>query len=128
MPAWANGKLTVYHGTDTRSLAVGAGAAAGTTLTGFMVNLSMCRPATDVEQGFYTTTSLHQAREWANSRVRRRRSQGIVLQFDLDRDWLAGLETLVFVRAIQDYWDFVTHCRSGLAVHARASSNSAYDV
>src|SRR5271157_1964803 len=37
-------------------------------------------------------------------------------------------ETLVFVRAIQDYWDFVAHCRAGLVVHARAGPHVSYDV
>ena len=53
---------------------------------------------------------------------------GLVLQFDLDRDWLASQEMLVFVREAPDFWDFVTHCRAGLTVHARAQPNVAYDV
>jgi hypothetical protein len=130
---WANGDLTVYHGTDTRTLAGHGSLTPGSTLN-FIANLSYCRPATDFGQGFYTTTSLHQAREWANARVRRLptppqpQPQGIVLQFDLERDWLAKQQSLVFVRAIPDYWDFVTHCRVGLAVHGRGSPNAKYDV
>jgi hypothetical protein len=54
---------------------------------------------------FYTTTSLHQARQWANARIRRAAAAaspvstlGLVLQFDLDRDWLATQETAKEVR------------------------------
>jgi hypothetical protein len=135
MPPWSNGKLTVYHGTDTLTLAAHGPFKAGGSLAGFVANLANCRPATDFGTGFYTTTSLHQAREWANARVRRKRSRasptqpmGLVLLFDLDRDWLASQEALVFVREVSDFWDFVTHCRAGFAVHARAQPNVAYDV
>jgi hypothetical protein len=129
---WANGSLAVYHGTDTNSLPGPGPFQAGQKLS-FVVNLALCRPATDFGQGFYTTTSLHQAREWANARVRRlppmrMQPQAIVLQFDLDRDWLATLESLVFVRAIIDFWDFVAHCRAGRTVHHRQGGNVKYDV
>jgi hypothetical protein len=133
MPPWANGKLTVYHGTDTQTIAAHGPFRVGGRLGSFAADLIYCRPATDFGRGFYTTTSLHQAREWANARVRRlpanpMQPKGLVLQFDLDRDRLATQESLVFVRAISDYWDFVAHCRAGLAVHARARPKVAYDV
>jgi hypothetical protein len=136
---WTNGDLILFHGTDTQSLAAfGPSFHVGHRLGGFTVNLAICRPATDFGQGFYTTTSLHQAREWANARVRRLpahpvQPKGIVLQFDVDRNWLATQESLVFVRAIPDYWDFVAHCRAGLPVHARhpphrPGAQAEYDV
>jgi hypothetical protein len=136
MPAWANGNLTVYHATDRQNLAAyGTLFGTGQRVSSYAVKLSLCRQATDFGQGFYTTTSLHQAREYANARVRRLAAaatpvltQGLILQFDLDRDWLAAQETLFFVRAIQDYWDFVTHCRAGLAVHNRPWPRGPYDV
>lgn len=108
MPAWNNDPLTVYHGTDDVSLGQ-PGITRGTVLTGFVVNLSLCRPLTDFGQGFYTTTSLHQAREWANARVRRvlapaQRHTAVVIQFSLDRDWLAGLDALAFARPIVGFW------------------------
>jgi hypothetical protein len=79
------------------------GVTQGTVLRGFVVNLSLCRPLTDFGQGFYTTTSLHQAREWANARVRRvlaptQQHTAVVIQFSLDRDWLARLDALAFAR------------------------------
>lgn len=133
MPTWANGKLVVYHGTDTQSLAAHGPFPVGSRLVRFAASLAHCRPVTDFGLGFYTTTSLHQAREWANARVRRlpakpAQPQSLVLQFDLDRDWLAGLDSLVFVRAISDYWDFIAHCRAGLPIHARPMPRTTYDV
>jgi hypothetical protein len=133
MPPWSNGKLTVYHGTDTLALSAYGPFQVGEPLAKFVVDLKRCDPLTDFGLGFYTTTSLRQAREWANDRTRRKRKyathvQALVLQFDLDRNWLASQETLVFVREIADFWDFVEHCRAGLAVHARAHTNFAYDV
>ena len=137
MPSWSNGKLTVYHGTNTQALAAHAPFNVGRSLAGFGADLKCCRPVTDFGRGFYTTTWLHQAREWANARIRRLKLskslptspvQGLVLQFDLDRDWLASQETLVFVRELPDFWDFVTHCRAEVVGHARAHPNVAYDV
>jgi hypothetical protein len=134
MPVWVNGNLVVYHGTDTLALTAYGKLKPEATIGRFAVNLSLCRPATDFGRGFYTTTSLHQAKEWANARVRRVAvpagsgpNVGLILQFDLNRDWLATQETLVFVRAIQHYWDFVTHCRAGLAVHNRSLPRSPHD-
>jgi hypothetical protein len=130
MASWSNGRLTVYHGTDAVSANLPVPVAG--QQAPFSVQLSQCRPATDFGRGFYTTTSIHQARQWANSKVRRvrrrNRTAGLVLRFDLDRDRLAKLESLVFVRPIQDYWDFVTHCRSGGSVHGRRGSTREYDV
>jgi len=130
MASWSNGRLTVYHGTDAVSANLPVPVAG--QQAPFSVQLSQCRPATDFGRGFYTPTSIHQARQWANSKVRRvrrrNRTAGLVLRFDLDRDRLAKLESLVFVRPIQDYWDFVTHCRSGGSVHGRRGSTREYDV
>jgi hypothetical protein len=136
MPVWSGGDLAVYHGTDTFSLGL-AGLVQGQQVN-FVVQLPLCRPATDFGRGFYTTTSQHQARQWANAKVRRvsRRNQtlGLVLKFNVDRDRLAALQSLVFVRAIQDFWDFVSHCRNGGLVHNRGGrrrsyrGNAGYDV
>src|SRR5688572_1936290 len=118
---WSNGSLVVFHGTDTTALSAYGPLARGAALTGFRVNLALCRPATDFGQGFYTTTSLVQAREWANTRTRRTRPRraaagsfrpaGVVIRFELDRDWLATLDSLAFIRPIADYWNFVSYCR-----------------
>jgi hypothetical protein len=131
MPTWNNKPLTVYHGTDDVSLGR-PGVTQGTVLRGFVVNLSLCRPLTDFGQGFYTTTSLHQAREWANARVRRvlaptQQHTAVVIQFSLGRDWLARLDALAFARPIVDFWDLVTDCRYGFPPHQRSGSQAAYD-
>ncbi|GJD49110.1 hypothetical protein OPKNFCMD_1840 [Methylobacterium crusticola] len=132
MPVWSNPVLRVYHGTDDVSAAVAPNAALGTPLS-FVVTLALCRPNTDFGQGFYVTTRLHQAREWANTRVLRAPPQpglhAVVLGFDLDRDWLAGLDSLTFVRPIRDFWNLVTDCRHGFAPHQRIPPRPApYDV
>jgi hypothetical protein len=125
---WSGGDLSVYHGTDTVSANL-LGAAQG-RLVPFSVQLNRCRKVTDFGQGFYVTTSSHQAQQWANAKVRRvrRGAKGLVLRFDLDRDQLAALQSLVFVRPISDFWDFVTHCRSGGNVHSRRGPTQEYDV
>lgn len=135
MAGWSNGPLTLYHGTNTVTRAEGAGSVQGALASFFVPNLSLCRPFTDFGQGFYTTTSLDQAREWANARTRRASkprqygpSLAVVLAFSVDRDWLASLESIVFPRAIQDYWTFVTACRTGLAPHGRAAGRGPFDV
>jgi Protein of unknown function (DUF3990) len=131
---WSNGPLVLFHGTDTSALSAYGSVTAGTPLTGFQVNLALCRPATDFGRGFYTTTSLTQAQEWANSRTRRIRASGagtaraVVIRFDVDRDWLSTLQSLVFIRPSRDYWDLITYCRTGGTAHGRAISNGLYDV
>jgi hypothetical protein len=132
MPLWNNAALTVFHGTDDVSLGR-SGVTQGTVLRGFVANLSLCRPLTDFGQGFYTTTSLHQAREWANARVRRvlaptQVHTAVVIQFSLDRDWLALLDALAFARPTGDFWNLVTDCRYGFPPHQRSGSKAAYDV
>lgn len=132
MPKWNNPSLYVYHGTD--SLSAGAGTTPpGSPLPGFAPNLARCRPNTDFGQGFYVTTRLHQAKQWANLKVARMpakpQPKAVVIRFALDRDWLAGLDSLVFVRPIADFWDLVTDCRHGFRPHQRpAPYPSPYDV
>ena len=132
MPQWNNPPLRVFYGTDSFSIAT-ALPAAGAPLPTFAVNLAMCRPFSDFGQGFYTTTRLHQARQWANKRVLnfspRTGLFAIVIRFDLDRDWLAGLDTLAFVRPIRDFWSLVTDSYAGFTAHQRLPpSPTPYDV
>ncbi len=139
--AWTNQALTLFHGTNTLSMAAyramsGPPFSLHMTLAGFTINLAACRPRTDLGQGFYTTTSLHQAREWANEGVRKFASSAppvasaaMVLVFIVDRNDLAGLDTLGFVRPTKDYFDLVTYCRLGRRPHLRPSSLApTYDV
>ena len=137
MPAWKNGKLTVYHGTDDLQVfgipTLPLTPSQLPKTVPFIPNLALCRPFTDFGKGFYVTTSLHQAKQWANARVRRILAPGpvqfaVVLRFQIDRDQLAAAESLVFVRDTQDYWDFVHYCRLGFPPHRRSSANKEYEV
>src|SRR5262245_6595774 len=124
--AWANDDLVLYHGTDD-----GQGAAFAHGL-----DLSRCRAATDFGRGFYTTTSEHQAKQWANATRERNLPQNpgvraVVLSFKVPRDTLAHLESLVFVVDNPDYWSLVNYCRGGSSPHDRRvppQRSAEYDV
>jgi hypothetical protein len=134
MPRWSNGPLTVFHGTDSDALAGYGPLALHTALSGFTISIARCRRKTDFGQGFYLTTYDHQARQWANVRVRKGYasrgvvSHGVVLSFTIDRDLLASADVLAFVVATPDYWDLVHDCRIGFTPHARPGAKRAYDV
>ena len=134
MPRWTNRPMTLYHGTDTEALTAYT-LRKHDTLSMFSIDLAQCSKRTDFGQGFYTTSWNHQARNWANRRVRNTRragvsSRAVVLSFAVSRDVLADLECLCFVRADGDYWDLVADCRRGIRPHQRTDSqrNIAYDV
>lgn len=122
---WDNQPLTLYHGTDLLS-------AAAIKQDG--IDLRLCNQGTDFGQGFYTTTRFRQAANWANDRVKnntkfgRNRGAATVLVFQADRDKMAALETLVFVRegSDTDYWDFVEYCRKGGRPHNRRRERFRY--
>lgn len=131
MPRWKNQPLITYHGSDSGSLPPGSWTV-GSPVP-FPVSLARCRPLVDFGQGFYTTTNQHQAEQWANTRVLRMPPhpgiRAVVLAFTIDRDALAALDTLAFVRPTTDFWDFVTDCRHGFPPHARSHpSPPSYDV
>ena len=132
MPKWSNPPLVVYHGTDTAALGL-APPPQHTVLHAFTVNLARCSPNTDFGRGFYMTTSDHQAREWANKRVRLAHSRGrsttgVVLSFPVSLYALSTLESLCFVRATADYYALVEDCRLGFPPHQKTVGNVAYDV
>lgn len=129
---WSNGRLSLFHGTNSHVF--GTTPVLITTIA-FNVDLARCRPNTDFGQGFYTTTSPHQATGWANVgtnywRMRRRvpDARAIVLRFEVDRDQLADLDVLTFVRDTSDFYDFVAYCRAGEKPHGRLSGQGCYDV
>ena len=135
MTNWKNSPLTVYHGTDSYALS-GHNLVLLQQLSGFQVDLNKCSPLTDFGRGFYVTTSIFQARNWANDRVRKRQSTrnslAVLLSFELDRNWLSGLESLSFLLPDSDYWDIVSYSRRGNTPHNRnvvtPQSNEQYDV
>ena len=133
---WSNDPLVLYHGCDDTS------AASITTPAGNRphgINVSHSRPLTDFGRGFYTTTSLHQAKNWANIRCKRlngapgqANALATILQFNVDRDALSKKELLTFVIEGQDFWDFVSYCRLGSGPHRPVSAGrpaaTNYDI
>jgi hypothetical protein len=79
--------------------------------------------------GFYTTTYLAQARIFAGIQQDNRHGTPAVVRLRLNRERLALLRTIGFVRGSLDaidYWSFVLHCRNGFA-HL-PSTGKQYDV
>jgi hypothetical protein len=119
-----NQKLVIYHGTIDP--------AAASILS--RVDTTKGSVATDFGKGFYTTTILRQAKTWAW--MRSQRSGGIhnpaVVKLELNRDDVAGLQALWFVRGsydADDFWSLVFHCRTGGSLHVRsAPATNPYDV
>jgi uncharacterized protein DUF3990 len=118
--AWANDDLVLYHGTDDVSAQriISAG-----------IDLSLCSPLTDFGRGFYTTTNLEQAKNWAvlkaiRVRARHPAAKGTVIELRISRTWLGTLDSLVFIREAPEtgFADFVRFCRSGESPH-RLGSN-----
>ena len=136
---WTNPPLRLYHGCDQLSA---KRIATPTYPMAHSINLSRCSAFTDFGRGFYTTTLLAQAQNWAHIRCARlghgRAAPAPipkVLQFDIDRALLTKLETLCFIREGQasapnpsDYWQFVSHCRNLLGPHRAIAGRSYYDL
>jgi len=120
---WTNQLLMLYHGT----LDIHANA-----IINNGVNVTLGKRYTDFGRGFYTTTVQQQARSWAWQLSQNHPgSAPAVVQFDVDRDALAGLDGLWFVRGsfnADDYWSLVFHCRQGHAAHGRAMKKGWYDI
>ena len=121
-PAWANQRLALYHGTlDIVAQAVLGG-----------IQLEHSRPHTYFGRGFYTTTAEQQATSWAwQLSLRLPSTLPAVIRFDVDRDRLASMETLFFVRGAydaDDFWGLVFHSRSGATGHGRSGRQRWYDV
>lgn len=123
-PRWTNQPLRLYHGTlqaDARSI-VSRG-----------VDVTRGRSGTDFGPGFYTTSDLDAAVEWGSQLASKRyRRLAAVVTAELERESLAALSALSFVRgdsAAHDFWSFVIHCRGGALHHGRrASAGLRYDV
>jgi hypothetical protein len=124
---WANEALIVYHGTDDQSAGAIVGLPSG-PYSAHSIDLSLCSRHTDFGPGFYTTTNIHQARNWANVRAK---ELGVidparcaaVIELKVDRERVAedGSALLAFVTegasTRSDYWEFINHCRGGAADH-----------
>lgn len=121
-PHWTNQPLVVYHGTlDLHVSSILAG-----------IDLDMADNDSDFGRGFYTTTRLDQALVFAQTSKRLSDIGGVkpaVVKFTVDRDVLAQLESLWFVRHssnADDFWNLVGSCRR-LGTSNR-DGDSWYDV
>ena len=120
---WNNDNVELYHGTDTSQLGT-----IGIDPNPHGLLVTKCRRGTDFGMGFYLTTYMHQAEQWANEAYYRNLSptganqQAIVLSFEVERDLLASLQALVFVRETPDFWSLVRHCRGGYSPHNRVQT------
>ena len=124
---WANADLVLYHGTESDQLR-----SIGLKPNPHGLSLARCRTATDFGQGFYMTTSEHQAKQWANIKqedASNPNAQAVVIRFEIERNTLASLQSLVFIVDNPDYWNFVKFCRKGSPPHGRRPSSPAeYEV
>jgi hypothetical protein len=120
--AWTNPALILYHGTVLNS-------AQGIVASG--IDRRTFRPGTDFGPGFYATTNLAQAREWAARKARKLGGVPAVIRFFVNRDAAASLQAVWFVRHGSDgsdYWFLVGSCREGAADHGRTGFNGFYDL
>lgn len=132
--SWQNDDLVLFHGCTDQSIrpANPKGINLGALPHGVSHKIGAARP--DFGHGFYATTWLDQAMNWANIRVRKLakkhpKAKAIVLRFSIKRDDLAKLEDLVFVSDRASYFAFVGYCRNGGVPHAPAANRSKpYDV
>jgi Protein of unknown function (DUF3990) len=132
--AWQNDDLILFHGCTNLSLhpRTASGIKVGSLPHGINHQGGATRP--DFGPGFYATTWLHQAKNWANLRVRKvsrrhRPAVAIVLRFAMKRNDLADLQDLVFLTDRGDYFPFVGYCRAGGMPHApTANRKGPYDI
>lgn len=130
--AWTNRPLVLYHGTT--NIAASA-ISIPSDSSPHSIDLTHCNPKADFGQGFYLTTVLTQAEDWADRQFRylprktKESTRAVVLRFEVDRNHLASLLSLCFVTdgPSPDYRDFVEHCRNQMGPHL-LHGNKNYDV
>ncbi|MCV0426217.1 MAG: DUF3990 domain-containing protein [Roseibium sp.] len=119
-----NNTTRVYHGTlDIHAVNVAN-----------RPNPNLGRSAADFGKGFYVTSSLHQARQWANQKVRtwpssRGPVNAAVLEFEMDWDWpnASVFDVLSFVIDDTPFHEFVILNRLGGTKHKRSGAH-AFDM
>jgi hypothetical protein len=127
--AWLNDDMVLYHGCSDRSLAPGnpGGIVVGGGRHNIDPTVGAMRP--DFGKGFYATTWLHQAKNWANTRVDKVGGRAVVLRMRVERNSFASLETLAFPSDRDKFYAFVSYCRRGRTPHAPlARRPGPYDV
>ena len=129
---WTNPPMALYHGANTQSLPPNPLNPTGVialyaSYGGLTPTVASGRPDTDFGRGFYTTTYLHQAKQWANNGVdllAKRSvpvaSKAVVLRYEVDRDVMASLDVLAFASDTSDFYGLVSHCRTAAATRGGA--------
>ena len=115
IPAWIDQDIVLYHGTTDTSVADILNA----------VDPTKGSYRKDFGRGFYTTTRLDKALDWANVKSQMTGDSAAVVEFTVTRNDLALLEGLFFVRGdsrAADYWSFVQYCRTTIGDHNRSHS------
>ncbi|MFO0967102.1 MAG: DUF3990 domain-containing protein [Gemmataceae bacterium] len=105
IPTWNDADIMLYHGT--------VGIYVASILQ--RIDLSLSQPLRDFGKGFYTTTNQLQAELRARERAKQLGDVPAVIAFAVERNTLAQLDSLCFVRsspAATDYWSFVQNCRN----------------
>jgi len=121
VPHWNDQNILLYHGTSdlwTPSILRA-------------VDLRRAQALTDFGRGFYTTTKLDQARRWANDVARTSGGSAAVIEFDVERNALAQLKCLFFIRSdtlAVDFWSFVQYCKTIQGDHRRRYTAGYYDI
>lgn len=120
---WTNQDLILFHGTHSTAM--------DSIRADQRFRLDLARSQSDFGRGIYTTTNYIQAHGWAVraaarcQRVIKSPVEPRVLTARLSRLVLSQFSTLFFARTNEDFWEMVTHCRTG-ANHA--IPNGWYDV
>ena len=118
---WNEQDIRLYHGTSDKWTASILRA----------VDLRQAQPLTDFGRGFYTTTKLDQARRWANDVARIWGGSAAVIEFDVERNALAQLDCLFFIRSEPlaiDFWSFVQYCKTTRGNHGKRYTAGYYDI
>jgi hypothetical protein len=120
-PVWENQDIVLYHGTTKTNAEL---------IQANGIDLAEASPKSDFGRGFYTTTSLRQAKNWAWRQADRLRDVPSVLSYTISREEISRLDTLWFVNGnhdAEDFWAFVFHCRQGNPGHGRSGTMLYYD-
>ncbi|MBX9572180.1 MAG: DUF3990 domain-containing protein [Candidatus Obscuribacterales bacterium] len=123
---WKNGPLTLYHGTLKLHVE--------SVLSGIKLAESKGKP--DFGRGFYTSTSIRQARKWSKIKQERyfqrkgKEEDTALVEFKVDREKLSELSCLFFVRwspSNEDFWSLIYRFRGERGV-GHKMDGSCYDV
>jgi hypothetical protein len=105
IPLWIDQDIVLYHGTTVDNVS--------SILT--EVDPRKGADLKDFGRGFYTTTRLSQASEWAAKTSLKTGNTSAVIKFTVSRNDLSTLDCLFFVRGDRyatDFWSFVQYCRT----------------